>query len=131
MWPLRFRWLGAGLVLASAAVVAFGVIPLVRADTYPQATPDRAVPAFWANVLLSVLVAAAAFASSRAAVRRILPGVAGIVAVLLGLVLIDAATAFSGHGPGMRGAVVALWVCVCLDLAGGALMGIAAFVRRG
>jgi len=136
MRPLRLLQLGAGLLLISAAVVAFGVIPPVRADTYPLATPDRAVPAFWANALLNVLVAATAFVSSRAgstrpAPRRILPGVAGIVGLLLGLVLIDAATALSGHGPGMRGAVVALWVCVCLDLVGGAAMVVSAFLRRG
>jgi hypothetical protein len=53
------------------------------------------------------------------------------VALLLGLLLIDAATALSGHGPGMHGAGVALWVCVCLDLVGGASMVISAFARRG
>jgi hypothetical protein len=134
--PLRILLLGAAFLLASAAIVAFGVIPPVRSDTFPLATPDRAVPAFWGNVLLSVLAAATALASSRAGstratLRRVLPGVAGLVALLLGLLLIDAATAFSGHGPEMHGAVVALWVCVCLDLAGGASMVVSALVRRG
>lgn len=133
--PLRILLLGAALLLASAAIVAFGVIPSVRSDTFPRATPDRAVPAFWENVLLSVLVSATALASSRAGstratLRRVLPGVAGLVALLLGLLLIDAATAFSGHGPEMHRAVVALWVCVCFDLVGGGLMVVSAFMRR-
>jgi len=128
--------LGAALMLVSAAIVAFGMIPLVRADTFPGAAPDRAVPAFWANVLLVLLVVAAAVTSSRlgsnrATLRRVLAGVAGFLALVLGLLLIDAAAAFSGHGPGMHRAVVALWVCVCLDVAGGIAMVGSAFARQG
>jgi hypothetical protein len=37
--------------------------------------------------------------------------IAGAVAALLGLLLMDAA-AYAGHGPEMRGAVVGLWVSV-------------------
>jgi len=128
--------MGTALMLVSAAIVTFGVIPLVRADTFPGAAPDRAVPAFWANVLLVLLVAAAAVTSSRlgsnrATLRRVLAGVTGFLALVLGLLLIDAAAAFSGHGPGMHGAVVALWVCVCLDVAGGIAMVGSAFARQG
>jgi len=134
-WRQRILMLGAALMLASAAFVAFGVIPLVRADTFPSATPDSAVPAFWGNVLLVLLVAAAAVTSSRlglsrATLRRALAGIPGLLALVLGLVLIDAATAYSGHGPGMHGAVVALWVCVCLDVAAGIGMVGSALVRQ-
>lgn len=133
--PQRMLLLGAFLALASAAVIAVGVIPRVRADTFPGATPDRAIPAFWVNVLLTVLAAAAALASARlgsnrATLRRVLPGAAGVVAMLLGLALMDAAAAYSGHGPGMYTASAALWVCACLDLAGGASMVVSAFLRR-
>ncbi|TFG50841.1 MAG: hypothetical protein E4H37_08735 [Gemmatimonadales bacterium] len=135
-WRQRILMLGAALMLVSAAIVAFGVIPLVRVDTFPGAAPDQAVPAFWGNVLLLLLVAAAAVTSSRlgsnrATLRRALAGVPGLLALVLGLLLIDAATAFSGHGPGMHGAVVALWVCVCLDVAAGIGMVGSAFARQG
>ena len=134
-WRQRIFMLGAALMLASASVVAFGVIPPVRADTFPGATPDRAVPAFGGNALLALLVAAAAAASSRlglsrATLRRALAGIAGLLALVLGLALIDAATAYSGHGPGMHGVVVALWVCVCLDVVAGIGMAGSALVRR-
>jgi len=134
-WRQRILMLGAALLLASAALVAFGVIPLVRADIFPRTTPDRAVPAFWANVLLVLLVAAAAVTSSRlgsnrATLRRVLAGVPGLLVLVLGLLLIDAATVFSGHGPGMHGAVAALWVCVCLDVAAGVGMVGSALVRQ-
>jgi len=135
-WRRRILMLAAALTLASAAFLAFGVIPPVRADTFPSATPDRAVPAFWGNVLLLLVVAAAAVTSSRlglnrSTLRRVLAGVPGLLALVLGLLLIDAATAFSGHGPGMHGAVVALWGCVCLDVAAGIGMAGSALVRQG
>jgi hypothetical protein len=125
-WRQRILMLGAALMMASAAIVTFGVIPLVR---------GRAVPAFWANVLFVLLAVVAAVASSRlgstrATLRRALASVSGFVALVLGLLLIDAASAFSGHGLGMNGVVVALWVCVCLDvLAGIGIIG-SAFVRQ-
>jgi len=135
-WRQRFLMLGAALLLVSAALVAFGVIPLVRADTFPGAMPDSAVLAFWANVLFVLLVAAAAVASARLGsnhptLRRVLAGVPGFLALALGLLLIDAAAAFSGHGAAMHGAVVALWVCVGLDVAAGIAMVVSAFMRRG
>ena len=135
-WRQRILMLGAALMVISAALVAFSVIPLVRADTYPGAAPDRAVSAFWANVLLVLLVVAAAVTSSRlgsnrATLRRALAGVPGLLALVLGLLLIDAATAFTGHGPGMHGAVVAIWVCVCLDVAAGIGMVWSVFARQG
>lgn len=123
-WRERVLMLGAALVLVSAFLVAFAVIPLVRGDTFPGVAQSRAVPAFWGNVLLSLVVAAAAAISSRlgsnrATLRNALAGLPGLLALILGLLLIDAAMAFSGHGPGMHGAVVALWVCVFLDVAAG------------
>lgn len=134
-WRQRILMLGAALMLASASVVAFDVIPPVRADTSPGATPGSAVPAFWGNALIALLVAAAAVASSRlgssrATLRRALAGIPGLLALVLGLALIDAATAFSGHGPGMHGAVVALWVCVCLNIVAGIGMVGSALVRQ-
>ena len=50
-WSERIPVLAAICMLAVAGVIAFGVIAPVRVDTYPAATPDRAVPAFWANVV--------------------------------------------------------------------------------
>jgi hypothetical protein len=134
-WRQRILMPAAALMLTSAAIVAFGVIPLVRTDTFPGAVPDRAVPAFWANGVLVLIVAAAAVTASRlglerATLRRVLAGVSGLLALGVGLALIDAATAFSGHGPGMHGAVGALWVCVCIDVATGIGLVGSALVRK-
>ena len=134
-WPGRLLPFAAVATLATAAILATSVIPSVRADTFPGAMPERAVPAFWVNVILNLLVAAQAFGSSRRRAggptrRRGWTAAAGVVAALLGLALIDAAIAFAEHGPTMQGVIVALWVSVCLDLAAGVAMIVSAFVRR-
>ena len=134
-WPRRILWIGAALVLVSAVGLAVGVIPPVRADTYPLATPwafgtaDRAVRAFWVIVALDVVVAGAAVASGRFG-YRVLLGLVGILALQPGLGLIDAATAYAAHGAGMHRAVVVLWVCVGLDLVGGLSMVASAVIPR-
>jgi len=116
-------------MLASAASIVVGVIPPVRADTSPLAIPERAVRAFWVVVVLDVLVAGAAVAWGRVG-HRVLLGVVGIVALLLGLALIDAATALLAHGPGTHGAVVVLWLCVGFGVVGGLSMVASAVTPR-
>ena len=128
-WPRRMLLIGAALMLASAASVAVSVIPAVRADTFPHATPERAVPAFWVAIVLDVLVAGTALASGRFG-YRVLAGIMGIVALLLGLALVDAATAYPAHGPAMHAVVVVLWLCVGFDLAGGLSMIASAVTPR-
>lgn len=133
MTPQRLRQLATAMMLTSAALIAFGVIPSVRADSFPQASSGDAIPVFWVIVVIDLFLALAAFAASRVdssqAGHRSLPVAAGVVSVLLGLLLIDAAAAYAGHGPGMRGAVVALWACVGLGLAAGASMIVSTFRR--
>jgi ABC-type dipeptide/oligopeptide/nickel transport system permease component len=45
----------AALVIAAALAIAVGVIPAVKADTFPRATPERAALAFEVVVGLSLL----------------------------------------------------------------------------
>jgi hypothetical protein len=116
-WPQRLSVFAAALLLASAVCVVVGVIPPVRTDTFSLAAPQRAVPAFWVAVVLDIVLAAAAVASSRLG-YRVLLAVVAVVTVLAGYALFDAATAFRAHGPAMHGAVVVLWVCVGFDVVG-------------
>ena len=129
-WPRRISVFAATLMLASAVCLAVGVIPPVRGDTFSHATPERAVPAFWVAVAVDVVLAGAAVASSRFG-YRVLLAVGGMVALLAGLALIDAATAYPAHGPAMHGVVVVLWVCVGFDVVGGvSMLGAALTPRR-
>ena len=127
-WSYRLLRVGVVLMLATAGVIALAVIPAVRADTFPGATPHRAIPAFWAIVALNVVMVAAAVAAFRARYRVIL-SLLGVMTLLLGLVLIDAAAAYSGHGQPVGG-VVALWGCVCFDAVGGAAVFTSARISR-
>jgi hypothetical protein len=125
---------GAALALGVAIIVAVGVIPLVRADTSPSATPGRAIPAFWVNIILQVLVGMALFGISfirRTGDRasKVPAVVVGLIALALGLGLLDAAMAYQGEGPGMLGASIALYVCVGFDFLIGVIAFLAAILR--
>jgi hypothetical protein len=133
-WRRMLRF-GALLSFGVAAVVAAGVIPRVKADTFPFATPDTAVPAFWGVVMADVLVGAALLSTALMTrrgrrVRPVLIVAAGFVGRLLGLGMLDAALAFTGHGPAMRGPMIALFVCVGAELAVGATVVAAMILRR-
>jgi hypothetical protein len=124
----------AALALGVAIIVAVGVIPLVRADTSPHATPGQAIPAFWGNIILQVLVGMALFGISfirRTGDRasKVPAVVVGLIALALGLGLLDAAMAYQGEGPGMLGASIALYVCVGFDFLIGIIAFLAAFLR--
>lgn len=122
-----------GLALTSAAllvvvslVVAAGVIPPVKADAHPGATPQTAVPAFWINVGLNLLAAAglgflAVRTRNRSPLTTIVFGFGAVVALLLALALLDAASAYSGHGRAMRTATILLFFCSAIEALAAAL----------
>lgn len=55
----RSLLLSAALLVLAALVVILGVIPPVKTDTFPLATPERAVGAFMVSAVLYLLFAAA------------------------------------------------------------------------
>jgi hypothetical protein len=124
----------ATLFLLVAFVVALKVIPAVSADISPNAVPERAVPPFWVNVGLNVLLAAScggvAFGSKgRDRISTTILVVFGIVALLLGLALVDAASAFRSHEMLAQGTSTFLFLCAAVDLLAGAFV-IALAYRR-
>ena len=127
------RWmllLAASLAFGIAVIVALGVIPPVRTDTFAGARPGAAATTFAVNAILNVLVGIALLAAvpwrSGGAGKELIV-VAGVVGLLLGSALLDAAGAFMGHGPGMRTAVVICFAGAAGDLGAGVLVLIAAF----
>jgi hypothetical protein len=58
---------------------------------------------------------------ARSSVRTSLAVIAGIGALLLGLFLLDAAFAFTNHGPSMQDVAAVLFVCVGGDWLAGLL----------
>lgn len=123
----------AGLFVAVALVVAVGVIPPVKADIFPAATPQRAAVAFWVNVAFDILAATVlVFISLRTTGRSRLSttalGLVVFLALLLALALTDAGFAFRGHGPAMQTVPILLFLCSAMDLLTAALVTTAVFV---
>ncbi len=117
-----------------ALVLALGVIPPVKADTYPGVTPERAVAAFWVNISLNLLSALTLFfiairSKGRSWISTSVLVIAGLIVLLLGLALADAASAYQKHGPSMQFASILLFICAAADFLGGALVVTTAFLR--
>jgi hypothetical protein len=114
----------AGLYLVVAAILVVAVIPAVAKDTSPHATPGPAVKAFVVSVVLHGFLGAFMLWRTRGGK---LPVVAGVFGLLLGLLLLGAASAFA-H---MHLAAIALWACTGIDfLVGAASLAAAAMVRE-
>jgi hypothetical protein len=94
----RSLFFGAGLAMGVAAVLIFAIIPRVKLDT--TATQGNAVPAFWVLAIIHIIIMV--FLSGTGYINRrkgcIMQGSlfsTGIVAILSGLLLLDAASAIS------------------------------------
>ncbi len=133
---VRTLLLGAALALFVAVLLWVAVIPQVLRDTFPQALPQQAAASFRVVALLFVVVGIATLAVSRvpaagAFVRRaLLPAIGGVLTVLVGLLLIDAAASFRGHGPAMRWVAMTLWGCVVLAVIAGASLIVSGVTSR-
>ncbi len=122
----------AALLVGVSLVEAVGVIPRVAAAPYPLASA-KAVPAFWVNVVLQVLVAAilvllAVRATGRTRLLVVVLGFLALFTIGLGLALIDAASAYWGDSPGLHRASILLFVCAAADLVAAVLVVTIAFL---
>jgi hypothetical protein len=128
----RFILIVAVLLVGVGLVEAVGVIPLVKAAPHPLASP-KAVPAFWANVILQVLVAAilvliAVRTTGRSRLLTVALGFLAFVTIALGFVLTNAASAYWGDSPGLHRASIVLYVCAAADLVAAVLIVTIAFL---
>ena len=131
----RILLICAALFLLVAFIVGFRVISAVKSDISPNALPERAVPAFWVNVGLNLLLsvscgAITVWSKGRGRFSTIILVLLGIVAVVLGLALVDAAVAFRSHELLARGTSAFLFVCAAIDLMAGALVLLVTYRRR-
>ena len=108
-----------------AAILALGVMPGVRTDTSPGATPERAILGLWVFVIANVLVAAALLGATAATRRggcasKVLLVAAGLVALGMGLEMLEGAFFYLEH-PAMQGVAVLAFACAGGDLAAAVL----------
>jgi hypothetical protein len=124
----------AALLAAVAIVEALGVIQPVQAATFPGATPESAVPAFWVNIGLNfvaaaILVCIAIWSKGRSWISTSVLVIIGLVSLFLGIALTDAFFAFQAAGPSMRTVSILLFFCAAADFLAGVLVVITAFLR--
>jgi len=117
----RMLFVVAGLIILGSLILPLFVIPSVRADATPGATPERAVPAMWVIVIIQLVFVATLikviFDNQRrgeAIPNGLLIGT-GVVLIILSLVLYDGASAYLGHGPGMHKAAISMLICIGCD----------------
>lgn len=120
---------GAVFVAAPAIVVAAGLIPRLLGNTLALAASQSAATAFRAHIVFAaIVVLALVVLSFRAAARPRLAAavsqVLGASAIVLGMCLVMAGSAFLGHGPGMRAAL--LFCCASAEILAGVLVILAA-----
>lgn len=119
---------------AVAAVLMLGVIQPVEGEVLRGATPERAVQAFWVNIILNLLtsvtlVGIAFWSKGRSWLSTSVLVVVGLVALLLGLALFDAGAAYRSHGPAMQTASAILFFCAAADVLAGILVVTTVFLR--
>jgi O-antigen ligase len=127
-------FISAAIFVIVAIVLALGVIPPVKADTYPGVNHEKVATAFWVNIGLNLLSAAtlifiAIRSKGRSWISTSILVIAGLIVLLLGLALADAASAYQKHGPLMQSASILLFICAAADFLCGALVVITAFLR--
>jgi len=122
------------LFFIAGLVVALGVIPPVKVDTYPGVKHDKVVAAFWINIGLNLLAAFVLFVMSlRITMRNWISTtvlvITGLLVLFLGLALADAASAYQGHGPSMQTASILLFICAAVDFLSGVTVIVTAVLR--
>jgi hypothetical protein len=134
----RLLLIGAVLLSAVALVIPWAVIPPVRADTWPSATPASAVPAFWIIVFFHVLTATGIGLTAtristvgRASQFWVLVPLALLV-LLSAYALEEPGRAYSREGLSMQAASLVLFACTASDfLAAVLLLAAASLLPRG
>ena len=111
----------ATLFLVVAFLVALGVIPLVKFDTYPSATPENALPVLWVIVFYefivgTVLMFIAYNFHGKSGLLSAFFVVIASLGFLITIAFIDAALAYWSHGATMHIATVVLLFCSLVNL---------------
>lgn len=130
----RMIFIYAVIFAAIALALMIGVIEPVKVEASIDATKAIAVKAFWVNIglnLLSSVVLVLIAIRFKTQIWNAVPVhvVVGIVAILLGVMLADAASAYHSHGSSMQAASLILFFCAAADFLVGVMLVTTAFLQ--
>ena len=133
---LRMLYVGTGLIIVVALVLAFLVIPSVIRDTSSQADQKTAVPGILFVIILHLIIAGALIRALTVKKRggRIDKGLLigmGVLLLLLNLMVLDGASAYrSDTDHVMHMASVSLFICAGFNFTAVLLIFLAAWFSR-
>ena len=129
----RILYVATGLVIIVILILVFFVIPHIRLDTSPHATPDTAIPATFVVAgihlfIIILLIYSVMFSFREGHFENGFLITAGILLVLLSLMIIDGAFTYLVH-PDLHSTSISLFFCVGLDFIAGVLTFTARYFR--
>jgi membrane protease YdiL (CAAX protease family) len=133
---LRILYTGTGLVIVVTLILAFIVIPSVLRDTSPQADPERAVPGILVVIIIHLVIVAALIRTilfnqqSGRIEKGLLIGL-GVLLLLLSLMVLDGASAYSEHtDPIMKRVAISMFICTGFNFIAGMLTFLTALYSK-
>jgi len=129
----RILYVATGLVIMVILILVFFVIPHIRLDTSPHATPETAIPGTFivAGIhlfILALLIYSVMYSFREGHFENGFLITAGVVLILLSFMIIDGAIAYLGH-PDLHSTSISMFICVGFDFIAGVLSFTARYFR--
>jgi magnesium-transporting ATPase (P-type) len=129
----RILYLATGLVIMVILILVFFVIPHIRLDTSPHATPETAISGTFivAGIhlfIIVLLIYSVMFSFREGHFENGFLITAGVLVILLSLMIIDGAIAYLGH-PDLHSTSISMFICVGFDFIAGILSFTARYFR--
>ena len=130
----RILYVGSGLVIVVTLILAFMVIPSVRMDTSPQATPGDAVIGILVVIIIHLLIVAAlvwTILQRGGRIKKVPLVGLGVLLLLLSLIVSDGASAYLSHpDPIMHKVPILMFICTGCHFIASVLAFLAAWYSR-
>jgi hypothetical protein len=130
----RILYVATGLVIMVILILVVFVIPHVRLDTSPHATPKNAIKGIFIVssihlFIIVLLIYSVMFSFRKGHLKNGFLITAGVVLILLSFMIIDGAIAYLGH-PDLHSTSISMFICVGFDLIAGLLSFTARYFRE-
>jgi len=130
----RILYVAIGLVIMVILILVFFVIPHIRLDTSPHATPETAIPGTFivAGIhlfILALLIYSVMYSFREGHFENGFLITAGVVLILLSFMIIDGAIAYLGH-PDLHSTSISMFIGVGFDFIAGLLSFTARYFRE-